>query len=439
MLQTLRKQAEYRLFAEIRPIRRWVGPIGLTVAVGVAYFLAARLSLHLLTKPDGVAVFWPAAGVAAGVLIAVGPGARWSVAAATIGATVAANLLGDRNLPSVIAFGVCNAAEALLVAWLIEWHFGPRFELDRLSHVLGLVVASAIATSASGLGGKVAYVLFHSSTASALTIWRHWFASDAIGIITVAPLLIGLCSTLRNPPPKAELLDGIGALTALTAVVGFAIFAPLGRWTIAVPIALVFPLMLWLTANFNDTATTEIYTHEVAQAAAKDARVVYVDNDPMVLAHARALLTSVPEDVTAYLDADLREPDKILTGAARLLDFGQPVAVLLIGILQLIPDADDPHGIVARLIEAVPPGSWLAMYHPASDIDQDRVGEAVRRVNARTAGTTTLRSHDQVARLFNGLQLLEPGLVQVQRWQPGSAAPDDGEQIAAYAGLARKS
>jgi S-adenosyl methyltransferase len=146
----------------------------------------------------------------------------------------------------------------------------------------------------------------------------------------------------------------------------------------------------------------------------------------------------VPEDVTAYLDADLRDPDKILTGAARLLDFGQPVAILLIGILQLIPDADDPHGIVARLVEAVPPGSWLAVYHPASDIDQDLVGEAVRRVNAWTAGSTTLRSHAEIARFFDGLRLLEPGLVQVHQWQPGSAISDAGDQIAAYAGLARK-
>jgi hypothetical protein len=159
----------------------------------------------------------------------------------------------------------------------------------------------------------------------------------------------------------------------------------------------------------------------------------------MVLAHARALLTGVPQGSTAYLDADLREPDKILAGAAGLLDFAQPVAVLLIGILQLIPDADDPHAIVARLVEAVPPNSWLAIYHPASDIDQDQVAEAVRRVNARTAGTTTLRTHAEIIRFFDGLRLLEPGLVQVQRWQPGSAAPDDGAQIAAYAGLARKS
>ena len=194
--------------------------------------------------------------------------------------------------------------------------------------------------------------------------------------------------------------------------------------------------------QFLDVGTglpTANNTHEVAQETAPAARVVYVDNDPMVLTHARALLTSTPEGATSYLDADLREPDKILAMAADLLDFSRPVAVLLIGILQLIPDADDPHAIVARLVGAIPRGSWLAVYHPASDIDQLRVGEAVRRVNARTAGTTTLRNYDQVSRFFNGLQLMEPGLVQVQQWRPGVAAPDHGEQIAAYAGLARKS
>jgi SAM-dependent methyltransferase len=194
--------------------------------------------------------------------------------------------------------------------------------------------------------------------------------------------------------------------------------------------------------QFLDVGTglpTAANTHEVAQETAPAARVVYVDNDPMVLTHARALLTSTPQGATSYLDADLREPGKILALAADLLNFGQPVAVLLIGILQLIPDSDDPHAIVAQLVRALAPGSWLAVYHPASDIDQLRVGEAVRRVNARSAGTTTLRSYDQVAQFFNGTQLMEPGLVQVQRWRPGVAAPDNGEQIAAYAGLARKS
>ena len=179
-------------------------------------------------------------------------------------------------------------------------------------------------------------------------------------------------------------------------------------------------------------------THEVAQAVAPDSRVVYVDNDPMVLAHARALLTSALPGATSYLDADLRDTDKVLAAAAEQLDFRQPVAVLLIGILQLIPDDDDPHAIVAQLLKAVPSGSWLAIFHPASDINPEQMAEAARRVNSRSAGNTTLRPRAAIERFFDGTQLLDPGLVQVQRWRPGSAAPDDGVQIAGYAGLSRK-
>jgi hypothetical protein len=179
-------------------------------------------------------------------------------------------------------------------------------------------------------------------------------------------------------------------------------------------------------------------THEVAQSVAADARIVYVDNDPMVLAHARALLTSAPTGATSYLDADLRDTETILGAAADLLDFRQPVALLLIGILQLIPDEDNPWAIVAKLVEAIPSGSWLAVFHPASDILADQIGEAARRVSARSASRTTLRSRGEVARFFDGLHLMDPGLVQVHRWQPGSATPDDGEQVAGYAGLARK-
>ncbi len=179
-------------------------------------------------------------------------------------------------------------------------------------------------------------------------------------------------------------------------------------------------------------------THEVAQSVTPEARIVYVDNDPMVLAHARALLTSAPLGATSYLDADLRDTETILSAAADLLDFRQPVALLLVGILQLIPDEDNPHEIVARLVEAIPSGSWLAVFHPASDILPDQIGEAARRVSARSASRTTLRSRAEVERFFDGLDLMEPGLVQVHRWQPGSAVPDDGEEVAGYAGLARK-
>jgi hypothetical protein len=179
-------------------------------------------------------------------------------------------------------------------------------------------------------------------------------------------------------------------------------------------------------------------THEVAQAAAPGSRVVYVDNDPMVLAHARALLTGGQPGATSYLDADLRDTGKVLAEAAKLLDFRQPVGVLLIGILQLIPDGDDPRAIVSRLMAAVPPGSWLAIFHPASDIHTERMSEVARQVSARAVAPTTLRSKAGISRFFDGLELLAPGLVQVHRWRPRAPAPDMGDEIPGYAGLARK-
>jgi len=179
-------------------------------------------------------------------------------------------------------------------------------------------------------------------------------------------------------------------------------------------------------------------THEVAQAADPDARIVYVDNDPIVLSHARALLKASRPGTITYLDADLRDTAKVLTEAAGLLDFREPVGVLLIGVLQLIPDEDDPHAIVARLMAAVPPGSWLAIFHPASDILASQMKTVAREVSVRAAAPTTLRAKAEITRFFDGLDLLEPGLVQVHRWRPGSQAPDMGEEVPGYAALARK-
>jgi len=229
--------------------RRSVGSVGLAVLVGIAYFLAARLSLLLLTKPDGVAVFWPAAGVAAGVLIALGPDARLPVAAGAIAATVVANLLGDRNIASATVFALCNAGEAVLAAWLIERNFGPGFDLGRLPNVLRLLAAALIATAVSGIGGTAGYRLFHASTASSLTIWQHWFASDALGIVAVAPLLIGLASAIRDPPPRRELAEGAVALATLVAMSALVLFLPQEPWGNVVPVSLLFPLLLWLAAR----------------------------------------------------------------------------------------------------------------------------------------------------------------------------------------------
>jgi hypothetical protein len=161
-------------------------------------------------------------------------------------------------------------------------------------------------------------------------------------------------------------------------------------------------------------------THEVAQAIAPESRIVYVDNDPIVLTHARALLASTPEGAVAYLDADLRHPGDILQAAARTLDYRQPVAVMMLMVLHMIPDADQPGQIIRRMLEAVPAGSYLAISHPPSDILPDRAAEAHRRLNQRlgTEVSMTARSQTEIARFFDGLHVVDPGLVQVHQWRP---------------------
>jgi hypothetical protein len=169
-------------------------------------------------------------------------------------------------------------------------------------------------------------------------------------------------------------------------------------------------------------------THEVALGVSPDCRVVYVDNDLMVLRHAQALLTSASGAV-AYLDLDARDTAKILAAAAETLDFSRPVAVMLIAILQLIPDGDDPYALVADLMAAVPPGSYLAITHPASDVAADAGARATKAYNDQVAVPQTRRSRDQVARFFGGLELVSPGIVQTTDWRPASgdaAAPTSG-------------
>jgi S-adenosyl methyltransferase len=178
-------------------------------------------------------------------------------------------------------------------------------------------------------------------------------------------------------------------------------------------------------------------THEVAQSVAPESRVVYVDYDPVVLNHAQALLTSSPEGATSYIDADLRDPSKILGEAARTLDFSQPVAVMLIAIMHLIVDADDPYGIVDQLMAAVPSGSYLALSQVASDIEAERMAEAARRYNRLAHETQRHRTHAEVVRFFDGLDLAEPGVVAVHEWRPDpETAP--GTRSGMWGGMARK-
>ncbi len=179
-------------------------------------------------------------------------------------------------------------------------------------------------------------------------------------------------------------------------------------------------------------------THEVAQRAAPESRIVYVDNDPIVLSHAKALLTSTPDGACAYIDADIRNAGQIVKeAAAGTLDFSRPVAVCLIMILQFIPDEDDPWQITRTLMDAVPSGSYLVVAHPANDVDVV-VAPALRQLSTRMGGTRALpRGYPEVMRFFEGLEMVEPGLVQLHRWRPGSGV-DTGKNLAAYGGVGRK-
>jgi SAM-dependent methyltransferase len=180
-------------------------------------------------------------------------------------------------------------------------------------------------------------------------------------------------------------------------------------------------------------------THEVAQAIAPESRIVYVDNDPIVLAHARALLTSGPKGATGYLNADARDTGKILAEATRLLDFGQPVAVMLIAVLHCISDEDDPWQVVAELMRAVVPGSFLVISHPPSDMHQAAPGAAdvAAKLSQLMAQRVTIRSRAQVSRFFDGLDLVDPGVVPIQQWRPDSEV-DAEARAAVWGGVARK-
>jgi hypothetical protein len=160
-------------------------------------------------------------------------------------------------------------------------------------------------------------------------------------------------------------------------------------------------------------------THEVAQRNIPDSRVVYVDNDPMVLLHAQTLLTSTEQGKTAYIDADIREPNKILSQAADTLDFSQPVAVMYLSVLHFIPDENDPHRMVKTIVDAIPSGGYLVLTHASSD-SKPEVGEFARRYNERGSSAGTPRTRAECARFFDGLELIEPGLVPWPQWRPRS-------------------
>jgi len=290
----------------------------------LVYFLAARLSVGLLLPPEGVAVFWPAAGVSSGVLIALGARARWPVAAAVTAATVMIHQLIGDPLWAGIALGFSNAVEALIVAGLLELYFGADFNIVRLRQVLGLLLAAIVATAISAIGGAVTYRLFQGPSATMLTTWQHWIASDVIGIIIVAPLVIGLTTAIRRPLPRGELIEGMMALLALAVMTGIAISLPWQAWETVLPVALLFPILLWIVARCRPVfAAAAVFLVSITIVVTAvfdighfgDSAVSYADQQ----AQAAILFVAIGTYVLAALFAERRESERHLARANMML------------------------------------------------------------------------------------------------------------------------
>ncbi len=303
-------------------LTRWKGAITLTVSIALAYFIAARLSLELLTKPEGVAVFWPAAGVSAGALIALGFRARWPVIFGTMAATILANLLGDRSVWGSILFGLCNAGEAVLTAWLIDRFHGPDFRLGKPLNVIGLVGAATVGAAVSGIGGAITFKLFHSATTPIWVIWQHWFTSDGLGIIVVAPLLIEFASAARDRPPLTELLEGALTVAILALVSALAIFLRSDILANVGPVAVLFAPLLWLAARCRPVfAATAAFIVSFSIVWTTTFGIGYFGNptlsmeERVVAAQVSILLVTIGASLLAALFAEVRDKRRITEAA----------------------------------------------------------------------------------------------------------------------------
>src|SRR5262245_966034 len=222
--------------------------LGTVVGIALAYFLAASLGLALRSQPSEIAVFWPASGIAAGILILSTRRERPAIVVGVIVGTVAANILSDRSIWTSLLKGFCNAGEAVLVAGLIGRWFGHPFSFDGLRQVVVCLGAACVGAAASALGGAATMTLLHT-TAPYWDVWRGWFLSDGVGIVMVAPLVIGLGQAWRNPPSRAQSIEAAGVLSLLALIIWHAVAHPTGSWLSFDADAVVLPFLLWLVAR----------------------------------------------------------------------------------------------------------------------------------------------------------------------------------------------
>ena len=359
----------------------WVSAIGLAVVIGITYFLAARLGLALRTEP-GVAAFWPAAGIAVAALMAWGPRARLPVAGAVIVATALANFVTGRSVGLAISFGVVNAGQTLLTAWLIERAFGTAFRLESVPQVLGLLVASA--TGAAVAAACVAAVLsIVEPSAPLLHVWRLWFASCLLGIVAVAPLFIGISEALREPPPARELTEGAVVLTALAALMVFVLSLPPGFWATALPVAIVFPLLLWIVVRCRPVFAAAavfivglviIWSTTFDLGHFGDASVSLADR--ILAAQTVVLLGGLLVLVLAALFAERRRSEAALSESDMRLRSILDAANVIAWDVDLAGDTVHSAGPVARLLHRPKgelPSDFAAMFETIHPDDRGRV------------------------------------------------------------------
>lgn len=302
-----KKDHRLRLSRDGLTARTWLRSVGIAVAVGVAYFLAAELSNSFLITPETV-IFWPAAGISAGLLISLWSIARWPVLTGVMVATAAANLLRHFGVAATAAWVVGNTAEPLIIAGLIQHYFGANFKIDRLYSVLGLFAAAIIGTVAASTWWTFVYYWVFASLNEPMANWRHWIVSDFAGIASVAPLVIGLPAVLRQRPPRREAIESFAALAILGVLSGLIVSLPSAPWQTVLPAALVFPVLLWLAARSQPVfaaagafivsmtvAFTAIYGlgHFGDTGLSIDARVLQTEAVILVVAFGTAVLAAL--------------------------------------------------------------------------------------------------------------------------------------------------
>lgn len=379
----------------------WTGTVGLAAAVGLAYFLAARLSVGLVLKPEGVAVFWPAAGISSGVLIALGPHARWPVAAGVAVATISTHVLIADPLWAGTFLGISNAAEALITAGLIERYFGTHFSMDGVRQVFGLLLAAIIGTTVSGIGGAVTYKFFNGPSAAMLITWQHWFASDAIGIVIVAPLVIGLAAATRRPAPRSEFLEGVAALIALAAMTAAVSSFPKALWESVVPVALLFPMLLWLAARCRPVfAAAAAFLVSIAVVSTAvfgvghfgDSSVPFATR--ILQAQATILFVALGACILAALFAERRATETRLARANVLLERERDNKLMSAEAITASIAHEVRQPLVAIVTNAAAALRWLRRSPP----DYDEVQAALNRITSE--GHRTSEVFDSIRSLF---------------------------------------